>query len=1306
ICCLDGAIANLTNENNICESSGSEISCVDATSYDSADYIGWTSDEVNYFVIKLHDSDGTVGQYSDSDGSVLLGDGPEPTGAAIYTFSAVYIVDSAARVDGKQYDSSALRLALGDQFKDVSLTTNDFTNDPNCVALYKFEDTPGFVADSIRDNDLTNNGPEEENTVVFEGAQSAKFIRVNSDQFYISDADLDDDFPMKNGGTGKTYTICGRVYLNSITATHYIMSKYVGAGPFSLSFDSSGYLRLWHQTGGYKPFGTVCQTGRWYSFAVSYNDTDYSYRIRIYDHTANDFLGPDATGDMGGTPTLTTAQLAWGGRADNQDYLDGYLDEIVVFNRWLESYELDTIREKNFSPPLVIDLNYPGNIAGSALASDGAWHTEPDDPTGKPHVDNDDLKEGITEAGQLGEGLVGCWLFNERSGTAINSLTDTDYDGTIVDENSDGYPAWCPEGIKNVSSTSYDRYINIAANPVTPAAFTVITKAIFRNDGHHKLISRHDGTEGFYGWTLTRIGTDDKLRLNFSSDGTAWYQSCETPINACPIDEWATWAATYESGAQKIYKNGNMIESDTQSGAIYNHANQKFMLLYSDYEKENNIEEEAFYGRMEFMFFWNRVLTTDEVMFVTNNPYWVFEQALRMEIAWDRTRHKPNVVVHDLPFVSGTTPDDHLISHLKLDENASSPCLHSQKATNVNDDFTGTNGDAPRSDLWDETDTSNVMDIQNNKLNYAYTGTEQVEGTAYTKYYFEGDFDIQVDFDITTFEASSVNDNRLCLNVRDIDETVWSRIARIVEPDSEQRYEVSGPVTSDTNYLNSATSGKFRVTRVGGTVKGYVWENGRWEWNGSTDGFTFSEDWTDLVVKIALYGLHAASAGSSTMDVNWDNVIINSGASASAFWRELSDGSFRDTNSSGDSVEGVRGNALDTQDTIAYIDASLAGHRNAFFKKGSVFIKFKPVFGFDDGAYQQVWKLWVDDNNLISLWYDYINDRFTARCRIGGANYDVDTPVYTSDNDLQQWHTAHIAWDLDNDFHILILDGKPLGTSIPTNAPPTGDPVIFTFGADDGRGDPAEIYMDEIKTFNDCILPYGSVFVGNGEIDTDLADPDVCFHWDCENSGANASNIPADKTITLNGSAVLATTDPIYGAKHLDTVVDDDDASIPVVSYDILDPRHGSISFWVNLQSAVVNDHILGFGDANNFIALVLDGSGPFRFIYNANSVSIDCTGTVNAIAGKWYHVRLAFSDSNNDGEISLHINGVLLESAAISNAWGYGGTGTLYLGSSYLSWSGQDCFIDQITIAKNPHTPQNWTAFGKPLWRPILQVS
>ena len=87
---------------------------------------------------------------------------------------------------------------------------NDFTDDPNCVALWRFESgAVPFLADSIGTNEpLVDYGTVAEDTVNYkEGACSADF--GGSQSFHIDDADLDAGFPIKNGDTNKKVSVCG-----------------------------------------------------------------------------------------------------------------------------------------------------------------------------------------------------------------------------------------------------------------------------------------------------------------------------------------------------------------------------------------------------------------------------------------------------------------------------------------------------------------------------------------------------------------------------------------------------------------------------------------------------------------------------------------------------------------------------------------------------------------------------------------------------------------------------------------------------------------------------------------------------------------------------------------------------------------------------------------------------------------------------------------------------------------------------------------------------------------------------------------
>ena len=210
-------------------------------------------------------------------------------------------------------------------------------------------------------NTLTNNGADEENAIIAEGAQSAKFVAASHDYMAIADADLDAGFPWRyNDGAGaeKTFSIFLRLYLNSLPGAsewQTIISKL--AYPTEMVFAPQVHDSKLEFVMGYNngesteeiAFGTAFQTGRWYSIGVTYNADDYGYRIRIYDHTAEDFLDSDSTGNFANATFLDNAPLSIGRNTGQAEYLNGVLDEIAVFNRVLSVSEIDDIRAGTFS---------------------------------------------------------------------------------------------------------------------------------------------------------------------------------------------------------------------------------------------------------------------------------------------------------------------------------------------------------------------------------------------------------------------------------------------------------------------------------------------------------------------------------------------------------------------------------------------------------------------------------------------------------------------------------------------------------------------------------------------------------------------------------------------------------------------------------------------------------------------------------------------------------------------------------------------------------------------------------------------
>lgn len=193
--------------------------------------------------------------------------------------------------------------------------------------------------------------------------------------------------------------------------------------------------------------------------------------------------------------------------------------------------------------------------------------------------------------------------------------------------------------------------------------------------------------------------------------------------------------------------------------------------------------------------------------------------------------------------------------------------------TITGDDFTGTDGDLPDSDLWvPSEDALTYSQILSNKLNHTSNDASNDISSLFTSVFkLSGDFDIQIDFDLTTFAATSTSSNYLQLWL--FSSSQYWKISRIrgISTTGYARQATSDSWTGD--YSTSELSGKLRFTRSGSTIKGYHWSGTQWEWASSTAGYTFTTTSSDDL----FLNLWMKQEAGSSIDINIDNFIINSG---------------------------------------------------------------------------------------------------------------------------------------------------------------------------------------------------------------------------------------------------------------------------------------------------------------------------------------------------------------------------------------------------------------------------------------------
>ncbi|MFH0981869.1 MAG: LamG domain-containing protein [Planctomycetota bacterium] len=237
---------------------------------------------------------------------------------------------------------------------------NDFISDPNCKAVWRFENG-ALTTDSKGTNTLTASvsPPTADTDNYHEGAASADFVRTSSQFFNCPDADLDAGFPLKGGTANKTLTICCWIKPDEYSASYNyaiwgkaangismetIGEIAVGASPkigMTVAVDGGTVVSL--------TLGTITLVmDQWYHVAWWINGSARTYGIRLWDETAEQAADTSSTG----LDPLCDANPFTIGREPVDSFawrhFDGQIDELVVFNRVLTSAEIMQIREGKF----------------------------------------------------------------------------------------------------------------------------------------------------------------------------------------------------------------------------------------------------------------------------------------------------------------------------------------------------------------------------------------------------------------------------------------------------------------------------------------------------------------------------------------------------------------------------------------------------------------------------------------------------------------------------------------------------------------------------------------------------------------------------------------------------------------------------------------------------------------------------------------------------------------------------------------------------------------------------------------------
>jgi hypothetical protein len=459
--------------------------------------------------------------------------------------------------------------------------------------------------------------------------------------------------------------------------------------------------------------------------------------------------------------------------------------------------------------------------------------------------------------------------------------------------------------------------------------------------------------------------------------------------------------------------------------------------------------------------------------------------------------------------------------------------------------------------------------------------------------------------------------------------------------------------------------------------------------------------------------LTGASPGTShiinhlKLQDNAANSVIIATTGVNANWENISDGSDRNTSTAGDSVDAIRGKGLDTQDGAGHIDMDLTEHLNAYFVKGSVLIIAIPQFAEADAADQTLFHLYINGNDSVEVRYESSADRYYASFEWNNGLDNLFGPSYDKDADVQRATRFLTSWDTTHDFALFSVDDN-VTTSRDSSPVGAGNPTKFTVGAKRDRTTPGDYIIDSVRTYDKCIIPYGSHIQGNVESDYSDAHANILFHW--KGNDVTGTNVEIGGVQgTLGGSGGTFTAGGPVNETYFDTE-GTANLQFTVTSGDIFNFNKGSISFWFNAQSTGVNESIFGIGDATDFFRFAFDGSNNLDITYQSQSTAEQILGDVAITTGYWYNVRITWDDTptSTDNKLHFYLDGNEIGNAppTIANVFQPNATETLYFGANESGGSIADVFISWVQITNNQFTPVYPIVLDAgPIWVPKTLV-
>jgi len=299
-----------------------------------------------------------------------------------------------------------------------------YVNDPllrDLISYWKLNEASGTRADSVGDNDLTDNNTVTR--VVGKQSGAAQFVLANSEYLSVtSNSSL-------NIGTS-SFTLATWVYLSSKATQMGIITKWPtgGTGVYFIDYlNSSDRFRFRVTKDGGTSATAIADnlgapsTGTWYFIVCTFDGTNLS--IQVNNGTADTATLAGTTVDPDNADPFYLGRFS----GTTPNYLDGYVDEVGFWKRLLDSEEKARLYNSGSG------ITYPFNSILDRLVSYWAMEqtsgNRTDSNLAVTLVDNNTVTygAGIIRNGAQFASANSEYLSTVSADTALFSFGDADY---------------------------------------------------------------------------------------------------------------------------------------------------------------------------------------------------------------------------------------------------------------------------------------------------------------------------------------------------------------------------------------------------------------------------------------------------------------------------------------------------------------------------------------------------------------------------------------------------------------------------------------------------------------------------------------------------------------------------------------------------------------------------------------------------------------------------------------------------------------------------------------------------------------